>query len=114
VLLDAWKEERLMNLLLREDFKTLMDPRRADVRPPKSKAIEFTITNQSEATVEYRIGDRTFPLPPRLIRTHQRCRPSEVTFRWPDAEGEARIVQPSNGDRLVIRKVKGTFQVKKE
>lgn len=81
---------------------------------PKSKAIEFAITNESEDTVEYKIGDRTFPLPPRLIRTHQRCRPSEVTFRWPGAEGEARVVQPSNGDRFVVVGEKGTFKLKKE
>jgi len=81
---------------------------------PKSKAIEFVITNQSEATVEYKIGDRTFPLPPRLIRTHQRCRPTEVTFRWPGTEGEARVVQPSNGDRFVVVGEKGAFQLKKE
>jgi len=81
---------------------------------PKSKAFEFKITNQSDAAVEYMIGDRAFQLPPGLIRTHQRCRPSEVTFRWPGAEGEARVVQPSNGDRFVVLKEQETFRLKKE
>ncbi len=81
---------------------------------PKSKAIEYSITNQSDATIKYQIGDRTFPLPPRLIRTHQRCRPLEVTFRWPSTEGEARVVQPINGDRFVIVEEKGAFRLKKE
>ena len=81
---------------------------------PKSKAFEFKVTNQSDAAVEYVIGDRAFQLPPGLTRTHQRCRPSEVTFRWPGAEGEARVVQPSNGDRFVVLKEQETFRLKKE
>ncbi len=80
----------------------------------KSQAFEFKITNQSDATVEYKIGDRTLPLPPGLIRTHQLCRSSEVTFRWPGAEGEARVAQPSKGDRFVVLKEQESFRLKKE
>jgi uncharacterized protein YkwD len=80
---------------------------------PKSQAIEFQITNQSDATVAYNIGERVFPLPPRLTRTHQRCRPAQVTFRWPGAEGEARTVQPSNGDHLIVARENGTFRLTK-
>lgn len=81
---------------------------------PKSKAIEFTIANQSEATVEYKVGDRTFPLPPNLIRTHQGCRPATVTFQWPKAGSKTTIVRPANQDHYVVVEEQGAFRLKQE
>ena len=63
----------------------------------------FPAENQSGSSVEYKIGDHTFPLPPRYTRSHQRCRPAALTFRWPNEEKrQARSVQPGNGDRFII------------
>jgi uncharacterized protein YkwD len=81
---------------------------------PKSKAIEFRFANQSDQTVKYEIEDRSFELQPRMIRTHQQCRPTEVRFRWPDDKGEPTVVRPSNGERFVVVKENGTFRMKKE
>jgi hypothetical protein len=77
---------------------------------PKSQAIEFKIDNRSGETIEYTIGEESFTLPPRYVRTHTRCRPPELTFRWPgDAGTEA--VKPQTGDRFVVRKDDKGFRV---
>jgi uncharacterized protein YkwD len=85
---------------------------------PKSQAIEFKVANESDAAVEYRIGERTFPLSPRSTRTHLRCRPAELTFQLPDgkpdAKGETKTVQPGTGDRFVVVGDKGAYRVKKD
>jgi uncharacterized protein YkwD len=81
---------------------------------PKSKAIEFRITNKSDAAVEYTIGDRTFPLLPRYTRTHTSCRPSDVKMKWPD-EADGPTVRPANGDRYtVVPGESGKLTLKKE
>src|SRR5262249_27554314 len=54
---------------------------------PRSKSQEFEITNESQTTVEYRMGERTFTLAPGHGRTHQVCRARDLAFQWPDAEG---------------------------
>jgi uncharacterized protein YkwD len=70
---------------------------------PRSEMIEFQIANRSDADIEYRIGEQTYPLPPRYTRTHQRCREGEVTFHWPeDANPKKEIMSPSNGESLII------------
>lgn len=70
---------------------------------PKSERLIFQVTNHANATVTYEIGDRTFPLPPRYTRTHQRCRPTQLTFHWPD-EKESTTVQPATGDQVTIKR----------
>ncbi|HEX6987496.1 MAG TPA: CAP domain-containing protein [Planctomycetaceae bacterium] len=55
---------------------------------PKSAAYTFEVANASELTVSYRLGERTFPLPPRVVRTHTECRPRTVRFLAADGERE--------------------------
>jgi uncharacterized protein YkwD len=85
---------------------------------PHSKAIEFTIANQSDARIEYRIGKQSFPLPPSYVRTHTRCRPAKVVIQLlgsePGSKGESRTVQPASGDHFVITGDSRGYQVKKE
>jgi uncharacterized protein YkwD len=81
---------------------------------PKSLAIKFEIENKSGAAVGYSIGGKTFDLPPRVIRTHTRCRPGEVKFQWPGQEKPAATVNPKNGDRYAVTEENGRFAVKKE
>jgi hypothetical protein len=84
---------------------------------PHSMAIEFSVSNQSDARIEYRIGERTFPLMPNYVRTHTRCRPAQMTFRLPgkgSGKGETKTVTPRNGDRFVISSGDKGYQVKKE
>jgi hypothetical protein len=84
-----------------------------DFGRPKSAAIEFKIENHSAATVQYKIGDQTFELPPRYIRTHERCRPESITFEWP-GDQKPQTVKPAKGARYVITGEKGRLQAKKE
>lgn len=80
---------------------------------PKSKSISFEVDNRSGTEVKYTVrregSDRTFPLPPRLRRTHQRCRPTQLQFSQPDTtidvqDGATYVVQQSpEGGLEVIR-----------
>lgn len=65
---------------------------------PKSMQIEYQVENRSNAAVAYTVGDRTFSLPPRVIRTHTRCRPAEINFQWPEGRAPASI-EPKAGQR---------------
>jgi uncharacterized protein YkwD len=80
---------------------------------PRSDRIEFQIANRSGETIRYQLGDKTFPLPPRYTRTHQRCRPGDLTFRWPDdVKEDPKTVRPHTGDRFVVeRTAAGKFEV---
>ena len=70
---------------------------------PKSMRFQFQVANRADETVEYQIGDRTFPLPPRYTRTHTRCRPTELTFQWQqESEQQTKTVKPTDGDQFVI------------
>ena len=79
---------------------------------PKSAAFVFRVENRAGQDVKYTLGDRTFDLPPRVIRTHTGCRPAELTFHWPD--GKTTAVKPAGGDRLRVTKQAGGFAVDKE
>ena len=67
---------------------------------PRSAQIEFEIVNESRATVRYTLGDQTFRLPPRYTRTHQRCRPSKLILRRPQADDVT--FEPEHGDTFVV------------
>jgi uncharacterized protein YkwD len=81
---------------------------------PKSLAIEFKIENRAGVAITYAIGEKTFDLPPRVTRTHTRCRPAEVTFRWPGKDGPKAVVKPASGDRFAVMKDGDTLAVKKQ
>lgn len=80
---------------------------------PKSEAIEFKIENTSGEEVSYRIGERTFELPPRVIRTHTSCRPEKVQFFWPGDDEPDTTITPETGNRFIITRDGKTFAVKK-
>jgi uncharacterized protein YkwD len=62
---------------------------------PASSAVEFTVANESDARLEYRVGSQRYFLPRRSIRTHQECAPEPVAFR-------GRSFMPKNGERLAL------------
>lgn len=78
---------------------------------PRSAQIEFQIANESQTTVRYELGDRTFRLPPRYTRTHQRCRPSKLIFRRPGAENPT--FHPEDGDSFAITGGDDGYQVER-
>ena len=78
---------------------------------PMSQQIEFQVTNHTDATITYAVDGQVFPLPPRTTRTHQQCRPPEVTFQWTGTP-EPTTVHPNHGDRYtIVRGDAGAFQV---
>ena len=81
---------------------------------PKSSTIAFAIANRSGTTVAYTLGDQRFPLPPRLTRSHERCRPAQLTFLPPGSKGAVPPVQPENGDRFVVVRENGSLAIRKE
>jgi len=81
---------------------------------PRSAAIEFSVANESDAKIEYRLGDEDFSLEPRVIRTHQQCRASALRFAWTEAEGKPESFQPGQGDRFIVTKEQGKFRVRRQ
>jgi uncharacterized protein YkwD len=68
---------------------------------PKSLSTAFRISNESDATIEYETGGRTYSLPPRFARSHEQCRGVELILQWPDRPERTRL-RPVNGDRYSI------------
>ncbi len=68
---------------------------------PKSAKIEFRITNKSDVTFHYALGDRQYELPPNYARTHTICEPSKL--RWQpglkssEAKSKSQELTPENG-----------------
>ncbi|MBO0700591.1 MAG: CAP domain-containing protein [Zavarzinella sp.] len=75
---------------------------------PKSQAIKFQLANRTEKEVSYKVGDKEFKLPAQYVRTHELCRPAEMTF------GEAEAVKPETGSRFAVVEEGGKVRVKKE
>ena len=80
---------------------------------PRSKTVEFEITNESKKDVEYKMGDQTFTLAPGHGRSHQVCRPRDLAFQWPDADGKEQLVQPQSGDHFVVVQSGGQIELRK-
>jgi hypothetical protein len=68
---------------------------------PTSQRIEFQLTNTSDVAIQYTIDGQTMSLPPQATRTHQPCRPAEVTFHWPDRQ-KWTTMHPNHGDHCTI------------
>jgi len=71
---------------------------------PRSAAIEFSVANQTEDTVEYTLDTEKFSLPARTTRTHESCRSGTLTFPWQKKEGKAEAIRPVKGDRFEVIK----------
>lgn len=81
---------------------------------PKSKAVEFQISNEAGTEIRYRIGDEPFSLPPLYTRTHTRCRPADVKIQFPDDKEKGETVRPAGGERFVVTRDGERLRVKKE
>jgi hypothetical protein len=68
---------------------------------PKSLRIEFRVANRTGVAVRYKVGDKTYDLPPRVVMTHELCRPSEVTLLAADGATVA-TTHPANGDKFAV------------
>ena len=81
---------------------------------PHSMAIEFRIANRTGEEVSYQIAGKKFRLGPNYVRTHTRCRPTEVTFAPATQKQKPTTVKPANGDRFVVTSSDEGYEVKKE
>jgi len=79
---------------------------------PKSLATAFRISNESDATIEYETGGRSFSLPPRFARSHEQCRGVELIIAWPDRTERTRL-RPANGDRYSVTRADSQLVLRK-
>lgn len=80
---------------------------------PKSTLIKFMVGNKSDTAIHYELNDQTFPLPPRVTRTHRQCRPAELTVQWPTGQKNTAI-RPKNDDHYTVIRDDGGFRLKRE
>lgn len=81
---------------------------------PRSAAIEFSVVNETDTKVEYRLGEENLSLEPRFTRTHERCTASELRFAWTPVEGKPADFQPVQGDRFIITRKQDKFSVRRQ
>ncbi len=87
---------------------------------PRSKRIEFSITNESNDAINYVLADQHFTLPPRYSRTHERCRPGTLEFRSGDESRPTQAVgkrtfHPRNGEQFLVEAAgQGRFTVSED
>lgn len=67
---------------------------------PQSASIEFEVANRAGEMVQYIVGNRTYPLPPRYTRTHHRCRPTGITFAT--GNQAEKVFDLKDGDRYTV------------
>ena len=75
--------------------------------------VRFSLANQSNATVRYRLGGKTYTIAPRQVTTHTQCRKEALKFDWPGPGREATLT-PGNGDKLAVVRGGSGFSVKNE
>ena len=77
---------------------------------PRSASIQFRISNETGASVKYRVGDRPYTLAPRYSRTHTECAPRRLDFGLnPGADFVA-----DDGARFTVTSTRGNLSVRRE
>jgi uncharacterized protein YkwD len=65
---------------------------------PRSMQIQFKVTNRAGVPVTYTLDGQSFPLPPRVTRTHTVCRPPKLEFN--SVKGDT--LNPRGGSHYVV------------
>ncbi len=83
---------------------------------PESAVIRFEISNQTQDTLQYELGERRLELPPQYTRIHKRCRAVELTFLATEqTEQERQTIEPRSGDRLkVVQTADGRREIQRQ
>jgi uncharacterized protein YkwD len=81
---------------------------------PRSAAIEFSVLNETNAIIEYQLGEEKRSLKPRFTLTHELCAPIELRFSWTQANGKPETFQPVQGDRYIVTRKQGKFRVTRQ
>ncbi|HEV8691204.1 MAG TPA: CAP domain-containing protein [Ideonella sp.] len=63
---------------------------------PAALRTRFEISNRSEQTVRYQLGDTRYTLPPRVTREHEQCITPTLSLELPGRPGTTTL-QPGNG-----------------
>lgn len=78
---------------------------------PRSANVSFSVRNESQATVTYRVGTQRFTLPRNSVRTHETCSGEKLAFDHAALEGSPRqphrneeFVVPASGGRVTVRR----------
>ncbi|HEU4616585.1 MAG TPA: CAP domain-containing protein [Gammaproteobacteria bacterium] len=84
-----------------------------DFGRPKSATIEFSVENQSTVSARYSLGDQSFTLPARAVRTHRICRAQTLDFASPGRRGKSGLTRftPETGDRFLVTGTKGAVRI---
>lgn len=81
---------------------------------PASARITFEITNAGAATLQYRVADQPFQLPPKLTRTHEVCRAVEVSAQS-SGNQPLTTIAPHDGERYAaIREASGAWRLERQ
>ncbi len=78
---------------------------------PQSEAVEFSIVNQTNATIEYQLADQKFTLKPHVTATLEPCASFELKFSWAPSSGKPESFHPEKGDQFVITRKQAMFRV---
>lgn len=78
-----------------------------DFGRPKSDALTFSIRNDSDAVISYKVDGKEFSLNPNFTVRHERCRPPKLEFRAADGKSETipereRKYQPHRSAEFII------------
>ncbi|QDU40807.1 Cysteine-rich secretory protein family protein [Maioricimonas rarisocia] len=79
---------------------------------PKSEAIRFRLKNTTEQELKYQLGERSYTLAPRYIRTHQMCVPGKLSLKTESGKTISHL--PDDGDRFVAAVEDGTLVLQKQ
>jgi uncharacterized protein YkwD len=71
---------------------------------PNSLRRRFSVANHSTQTLSYELGGKSYPLPPRMTRTHEECRAEPLSLHLP-GEAHPTTVQPADGQRYRVERV---------
>ncbi|HEX2475964.1 MAG TPA: CAP domain-containing protein [Lacipirellulaceae bacterium] len=91
---------------------------------PQSDAIQFQVTNLTDETIHYTVGDaksheeepekaesdrQTFELPPRATMSHTRCLPARIDWGWTKDDDGVNV--SGNGAYMITKSANGGIEV---
>ena len=68
------------------------------------------ISNRSEQTVRYQLGDQRFTLPPRVTREHESCTVQAMSLDLPGRADPIKL-QPANGAQYRVEASRGSLRL---
>lgn len=79
---------------------------------PRSLHIVFSLANRSGSALRYEFGGESITLPPRVTQTHEVCLAQTLKIVLPGQREPLRL-QPAHGERYVVVRSAGRYEVTK-